>query len=76
MSDEYPSDLRYTQEHEWARLEGNVATVGRDPSSDLVLNDPKCSRRHAVIEAGGLECYPVCAEPVRAPKRRHRRRRA
>ena len=34
-------------------LPGNVATVGRDPSSDLVLNDPKCSRRHAVIEAGG-----------------------
>jgi hypothetical protein len=31
---------------------GSVATVGRDPSSDLVLNDPKCSRRHAVIEAG------------------------
>ncbi len=29
-----------------------MATVGRDPSSDLVLNDPKCSRRHAVIEAG------------------------
>jgi hypothetical protein len=26
--------------------------VGRDPSSDLVLNDPKCSRRHAVIETG------------------------
>ena len=32
---------------------GSVATVGRDPSSDLVLNDPKCSRRHAVIEASG-----------------------
>jgi len=31
---------------------GSVATVGRDPSSDLVLNDAKCSRRHAVIEAG------------------------
>jgi len=29
-----------------------VATIGRDPSSDLVLNDPKCSRRHAVIETG------------------------
>ncbi|PYQ51034.1 MAG: hypothetical protein DMF78_14250, partial [Acidobacteria bacterium] len=29
-----------------------MATVGRDPSSDLVLNDPKCSRRHAVIETG------------------------
>ena len=30
-----------------------MATVGRDPSSDLVLNDPKCSRRHAVIESSG-----------------------
>ena len=27
--------------------------MGRDPSSDLVLNDPKCSRRHAVIESSG-----------------------
>jgi FHA domain-containing protein len=27
--------------------------VGRDPSSDLVLNDPKCSRHHAVIELTG-----------------------
>src|SRR5688500_4060013 len=27
MSD-YPDDLRYTKEHEWARIRGNVATVG------------------------------------------------
>jgi glycine cleavage system H protein len=27
MSD-YPSDLRYTKEHEWARIDGKVATVG------------------------------------------------
>jgi Inner membrane component of T3SS, cytoplasmic domain len=33
-------------------LEGTLAVVGRDPSCDLVLNDAKCSRRHAVIEAG------------------------
>ena len=33
-------------------LEGTVAIVGRDPSCDLVLNDVKCSRRHAVVEAG------------------------
>jgi hypothetical protein len=33
-------------------LEGTLATIGRDPTCDLVLNDPKCSRRHAVIEAG------------------------
>ena len=29
--------------------------MGRDPSSDLVLNDPKCSRQHAVIEMAGGE---------------------
>jgi hypothetical protein len=33
-------------------LSGTLAVVGRDPSCDLVLNDAKCSRRHAVIEAG------------------------
>lgn len=27
MSD-YPDDLRYTKEHEWARIRGNVAQVG------------------------------------------------
>jgi len=43
----YPSGER----HEVA-LEGTLATVGRDPSSDLILNDVKCSRRHAVLEAG------------------------
>ena len=33
-------------------LQGTVAVVGRDPSSDIVLSDSKCSRRHAVLEAG------------------------
>jgi glycine cleavage system H protein len=28
MSKDYPNDLRYTKEHEWARLDGNVATIG------------------------------------------------
>ena len=28
MSSEYPQDLRYTKEHEWARVEGNLVTVG------------------------------------------------
>jgi|SRR6478752_4688920 glycine cleavage system H protein len=30
MSNEYPSDLRYTQEHEWARpsSDGKVVTIG------------------------------------------------
>jgi FHA domain-containing protein len=31
---------------------GTLMSVGRDPGCDLVLSDSKCSRRHAVIEAG------------------------
>src|SRR5689334_1978279 len=43
----YPPGARHD-----VTLEGTLAVVGRDPSCDLVLNDVKCSRRHAVIEAG------------------------
>jgi glycine cleavage system H protein len=28
MSDKYPSDLLYTEDHEWARVEGKAATIG------------------------------------------------
>jgi glycine cleavage system H protein len=28
MSADYPEDLRYTKEHEWARIQGNVARIG------------------------------------------------
>ncbi len=28
MSDEYPKDLKYTKEHEWARVDGKIVTVG------------------------------------------------
>lgn len=33
-------------------LPGPVVAIGRDPGCDLVLNDAKCSRRHAVVEEG------------------------
>ena len=33
-------------------IESDIVVVGRDPSCDLVLNDPKSSRRHAVVESG------------------------
>jgi len=33
-------------------LSGSVAVLGRDPGCDVVLNDSKCSRRHAVVEDG------------------------
>jgi glycine cleavage system H protein len=28
MSVEYPEDLRYTKEHEWARTDGKMVTIG------------------------------------------------
>jgi glycine cleavage system H protein len=28
MSNDYPSDLLYTKDHEWARIEGPLATIG------------------------------------------------
>jgi hypothetical protein len=31
-------------------LSGRVAVLGRDPGCDVVLNDGKCSRRHATVE--------------------------
>ena len=31
-------------------LPGPLCVVGRDPSCDVVLNDAKCSRRHAIVE--------------------------
>ena len=38
-------------QHE-VELQGHTLVVGRDPSCDLVLNDAKCSRRHAIVEMG------------------------
>ncbi len=31
-------------------LAGSLVVLGRDPGCDIVLNDTKCSRRHAVVE--------------------------
>ncbi len=28
MSTDYPEELRYTKEHEWARVDGKIATIG------------------------------------------------
>jgi hypothetical protein len=33
-------------------LAGSQAVLGRDPGCDIVLNDAKCSRRHAILEEG------------------------
>ena len=34
-------------------IEHNITTIGRDPESDIWLNDPTISRRHAVIHRHG-----------------------
>jgi glycine cleavage system H protein len=35
----FPSELRYTKDHEWVRLEGNVATVGITDFAQRELGD-------------------------------------
>ena len=52
---EFPSDVRYTAEHEWARLENGVVTVGitgyaTDQLGDVVFVElPQVGKR---VEAG------------------------
>jgi glycine cleavage system H protein len=46
MGHEYPKDLKYTKDHEWARLEGNLVRVGItgyavDQLGDVTLVDLK-----------------------------------
>ena len=43
----YPTGITHTVEYTQT-----LVSLGRDPTCDVVLNDAKCSRRHAVIEAG------------------------
>ena len=51
----YPTDVRYTKEHEWARAEGGVVTVGitsyaTDQLGDVVFVElPEAGRK---LEAG------------------------
>lgn len=35
----FPTDLRYTKEHEWLRIEGNVATIGITDFAQRELGD-------------------------------------
>lgn len=35
----YPDDLRYTDTHEWARVEGKIATVGLSDHAQSELGD-------------------------------------
>ena len=35
----YPTDLKYTKEHEWLKLEGNMATIGITSYAQQSLGD-------------------------------------
>lgn len=56
----YPKDLRYTSEHEWARVEGGQVRVGitkfaADRLSDVVFIEmPKVGARVKVMEPFGV----------------------
>jgi glycine cleavage system H protein len=47
----YPSDVRYTNEHEWARLEDGVVTVGITSYATEQLGDVVFVERPAVGKA-------------------------
>ena len=55
-----PKDLRYTKEHEWVRIEGDLATVGitdfaAQQLGDVVFVDlPEVGRTVAQFEAVGV----------------------
>ncbi|MBS3733833.1 MAG: glycine cleavage system protein GcvH [Phycisphaerae bacterium] len=54
-----PKDLRYTEQHEWVRVEGNAATVGITDHAQQALGDitfvelPDTGQQ---VEAGGEVC--------------------
>ena len=56
----YPADLRYTREHEWARLEGGRARVGitqyaQDQLGDVVFVElPKVGTRVQLMQTFGV----------------------
>jgi glycine cleavage system H protein len=39
MSDSIPKDLKYTKDHEWARVQGNIAVVGVTQHAQESLGD-------------------------------------
>lgn len=52
-----PSDLKYTEEHEWVKVEGNVATVGITDYAQGELGDIVFVELPAVgkvVEQGGV----------------------
>ncbi len=68
-----PSDIRYTKEHEWVRLDGDIATVGITDHAQEQLGDvvfvelPEIGREVADDEACSVVESVKAASDVYAP---------
>jgi glycine cleavage system H protein len=68
-----PSDTRYTKEHEWVRLDGDIATVGISDHAQEALGDvvfvelPEIGRDVAADEACAVVESVKAASDVYAP---------
>jgi glycine cleavage system H protein len=68
-----PSDIRYTKEHEWVRMDGDIATVGITDYAQEALGDvvfvelPEIGRDVAADEACSVVESVKAASDVDAP---------
>ena len=68
-----PSDIRYTKEHEWVRMDGDIATVGITDYAQEALGDvvfvelPEVGRDVAADEACSVVESVKAASDVYAP---------
>jgi glycine cleavage system H protein len=68
-----PSDLRYTKEHDWVRLDGDIATVGISDHAQEALGDvvfvelPEIGRDVVADEACAVVESVKAASDVYAP---------
>lgn len=66
-----PAQLRYTKDHEWVKLEGNLATVGitdyaQSQLGDIVFVDIQSEGEHLDLgeEFGAIEAVKTVAEAL------------
>jgi glycine cleavage system H protein len=68
-----PSDIRYTKEHEWVRLDGDIATIGISDHAQEQLGDvvfvelPQIGREVSADEACAVVESVKAASDIYAP---------
>ena len=63
----YPDDLKYSTEHEWVRMDDNVAEIGvtvfaQDSLGDVVFVEPNVL--HQFVNSGDEPFKFLCLVPV------------